>query len=73
MHIKSDKQRLKQILMNLLSNSLKFTDKGSIDVVFSKDLVKNSQSNLHEESKNFIEEDISCYDVNEGKASSNNL
>lgn len=30
--IKSDKQRLKQIMLNLLSNALKFTDKGFIKV-----------------------------------------
>ena len=36
-HLKfqSDKQRLKQIMLNLLSNSLKFTDRGFIKVSLS--------------------------------------
>ncbi|CAI2380877.1 unnamed protein product [Moneuplotes crassus] len=32
LNVKSDKQRLKQILMNLVSNSIKFTDRGSIKI-----------------------------------------
>jgi PAS domain S-box-containing protein len=36
--IKSDKRRTKQILMNLLSNALKFTDRGEIQMKLSKPL-----------------------------------
>ena len=41
--IKSDKSRLKQILMNLLSNSYKFTFSGSISISVQPDLVENEE------------------------------
>lgn len=34
--VRSDKQRLKQVMMNLISNALKFTDHGYIRVIFEK-------------------------------------
>jgi len=36
MQLKSDYMRVKQVLTNLVSNALKFTDKGSIEIGFSK-------------------------------------
>ena len=41
--IKSDKSRLKQILMNLLSNSYKFTFQGSINISVKPDFVDNEE------------------------------
>ena len=41
--IKSDKSRLKQILMNLLSNSCKFTYKGSINISVKPDFIDNQE------------------------------
>ncbi|CAI2379482.1 unnamed protein product [Moneuplotes crassus] len=50
----SDKQRLKQVLMNLVSNSLKFTDRGfiTIDISEKSDL---EESKVFEESKSYEE------------------
>ena len=41
--IKSDKLRLKQILMNLLSNSYKFTFQGSINISVKPDFIDNEE------------------------------
>ena len=41
--IKSDKLRLKQILMNLMSNSYKFTFKGSISISTKPDFIDNEE------------------------------
>ena len=41
--VKSDKSRLKQILMNLLSNSCKFTFAGSISISVESDLIGNEE------------------------------
>ncbi|CAI2386159.1 unnamed protein product [Moneuplotes crassus] len=52
LEIKSDKERLKQILLNLLSNSLKFTDRGSIDVslkIQAMTEITDEQTNWNEE------------------------
>ncbi|MEA3496022.1 MAG: response regulator [Bacteroidota bacterium] len=44
--IKTDKYRLNQVLNNLLSNSLKFTDKGYIE--FGFDYIKDKSNNIKE-------------------------
>jgi signal transduction histidine kinase/DNA-binding response OmpR family regulator len=41
-----DKNRFKQIFMNILSNALKFTNKGSIDIEFKTEYIKNDKYNL---------------------------
>lgn len=42
MPIKSDKQRLKQILLNLISNALKFTDKGYIQIKIKEETMNKN-------------------------------
>ena len=42
MRIKSDEKRLKQVLLNLLSNSFKFTNKGSISLKVEMEKINNN-------------------------------
>ncbi|CAI2378530.1 unnamed protein product [Moneuplotes crassus] len=49
--IKSDKQRIKQVMMNLLSNALKFTDKGAIRVTLEQVREKRQCFIVKEEDK----------------------
>ena len=46
-HIVGDITRLRQILVNLLNNALKFTDKGEVVLNISGFLVENDQYELH--------------------------
>ncbi|KAG9307824.1 hypothetical protein G9A89_023389 [Geosiphon pyriformis] len=48
-YVKSDPERLQQILMNLLSNSLKFTDSGEIVLKISSIDVQNTETELYSE------------------------
>lgn len=43
-YIKSDSSKIKQILLNLLSNSIKFTEKGIISLSVSTELTKNNNT-----------------------------
>ncbi|CAI2382514.1 unnamed protein product [Moneuplotes crassus] len=60
MPILSDKQRIKQVLMNLISNALKFTDTGSITVEVSESNNELEESKIHEERK-YLENDSIDY------------
>lgn len=59
--IHTDRQRLDQILKNLISNALKFTEKGGVEVAFSKDAggqlhiaVKDSGIGIPKDKQNLI-------------------
>ncbi len=45
-HIVGDPTRLRQIIVNLLSNSLKFTKEGRIDVVVERDITSFDQTHI---------------------------
>ena len=40
--VRTDRQKVKQILVNLLSNALKFTHQGGIDIIVSYDAAENA-------------------------------
>ncbi|CAI2382403.1 unnamed protein product [Moneuplotes crassus] len=49
--VKTDKQRIKQVLLNLISNSLKFTDRGTIRISLTKINPSDERSLRREEIK----------------------
>lgn len=67
-YIKSDSNRIKQILLNLLSNSIKFTDKGSI--ILNINTISYEEYNMYKKiatKKNKIYDEKKTNDKSKGK------
>lgn len=46
-HITQDITRLRQVLVNLLGNAIKFTDEGGVEILVTADPVKNKEIRIH--------------------------